>query len=210
MTSHGSLEQALAEFATIIIPLGQDLGGPTPAAAAVALTTPVRSFLSVFLLNFILFTVARLAVRLTLSAIHSVVTSVSLTTNGFQRWATRRLWRLYRQVTRPKRRAQPHSTMAREHESTSNFESWDDFARRHKIGEEQQKRPDLEQAFSVLGVTPLATPPEIRRAYRRLMKRYHPDYSMQAPPSEREHLKNATIRIRQAYETLTERVCRAP
>lgn len=210
MTSHGSLEQALAEFATIIIPLGQDLGGPTPTAAAVALAAPVRSFFSVFLLNFIAFTVARLAIRLTLSAIHSVVTSVSLMTHVLQRRTTRCLWRLYRQARRPKRRARPHSTRTREHEATSNFESWDDFARRHKIGEEQHKSSDLEQAFSMLGVTPLATPPEIRRAYRRLMKRYHPDHSMQAPQSEREHLKDATIRIRQAYEILTERACRAP
>ncbi len=67
--------------------------------------------------------------------------------------------------------------------------------------------PSADDPFVVLGVTPAATPDEVRAAYRTLVKTYHPDRHMAAgtPP---EFLRVAEARmaaINAAYATVTAR-----
>ena len=57
-------------------------------------------------------------------------------------------------------------------------------------------RTVLENYYDILGVSRDATPDEIRAAYRRLAKQYHPDINSDPQANER------FLAIQQAYETL--------
>lgn len=53
--------------------------------------------------------------------------------------------------------------------------------------------------YRILGITPLADDQEIKRAYRMLVKRYHPDV---VPPDRREWAREQMTRINAAYQVL--------
>ncbi len=61
----------------------------------------------------------------------------------------------------------------------------------------------METCYDILGVSPDAAPDEIRAAYRRLAKQYHPDVNPDPGAGER------FIAIQQAYETLIDPDARA-
>lgn len=68
-------------------------------------------------------------------------------------------------------------------------------------------RARLKQAYAELGVSPDADNDEIKRAYRRLTNRYHPDKLSASNPSleEMKVAEQKTQRIRKAYEMLKAR-----
>jgi curved DNA-binding protein CbpA len=57
--------------------------------------------------------------------------------------------------------------------------------------------------YNLLGVTPEATPAELKRAFRAQAKRSHPDAHPGLPPAEAEAMRRRFILLAQAYETLT-------
>jgi len=61
----------------------------------------------------------------------------------------------------------------------------------------------METHYDILGLSPNAAPDEIRAAYRRLAKEYHPDINHDPDAGER------FIAIQQAYETLIDPDARA-
>lgn len=61
----------------------------------------------------------------------------------------------------------------------------------------------METYYDILGVSPDAAPDEIRAAYRKLAKQYHPDVNPDPDAQER------FIAIQQAYETLIDPDARA-
>ncbi|NLB00200.1 MAG: J domain-containing protein [Methanomicrobiales archaeon] len=61
----------------------------------------------------------------------------------------------------------------------------------------------METHYDILGVSPDAAPDEIRAAYRKLAKQYHPDMNPDPDAGER------FIAIQQAYETLIDPDARA-
>ena len=69
----------------------------------------------------------------------------------------------------------------------------------------QPGQTSLAGAYTLLGITPQASDDEVKRAYRKLMNRHHPDKLMSRGVSE-EVVKLAsqkTHEIRRAYETVT-------
>ncbi len=71
---------------------------------------------------------------------------------------------------------------------------------------EPRRRPSLEDAYAMLGITPEASDAEVKKAYRRLMSQHHPD-KLVAKGLPEEMMKLAaekTGEIRKAYEQIKE------
>jgi len=68
----------------------------------------------------------------------------------------------------------------------------------------RQREPSLEECYATLGVAASVSDAEIRRAYRRLLSKHHPDKLAAAGvPEEKVRLANEkTHEIRQAWETI--------
>lgn len=97
------------------------------------------------------------------------------------------------------------------HDIKARFETATPFSRtgshsswRHREPAGGARRPSPSEAYAILGITPSASDQDIRRAYRRLMSRYHPD-KLAANGSTEEMLRRATEKtqqIRSAYEVI--------
>ena len=59
----------------------------------------------------------------------------------------------------------------------------------------------IDCALIDLGVPLSATDAEIRRAYKNLMKQYHPDFFVTAPKNTQERARRMTLKVRKAYDT---------
>lgn len=73
-------------------------------------------------------------------------------------------------------------------------------------GAEATSRQSLEDAYNVLGVDASASDAEVKKAYRRLMSKHHPDKlaGQGMPESMREVAEERTREIRKAYDRVTE------
>jgi DnaJ-class molecular chaperone len=56
--------------------------------------------------------------------------------------------------------------------------------------------------FSVLGVKPSAKEDDIKKAYKRLSNKYHPDKLLNASEEEKQQASDALHRVKKAYEVL--------
>ncbi|WP_020564760.1 co-chaperone DjlA [Methylosarcina fibrata] len=86
------------------------------------------------------------------------------------------------------------------------FQGWGQ-KHRHRPG---PKRSSLEEAYGVLGLTPSASEAEIKKAYRRLMSKHHPDkLAARGLPEDMMKLaKEKTQKISKAYETIMKSISR--
>ena len=57
--------------------------------------------------------------------------------------------------------------------------------------------------FSVLGIKPNANEDDVKKAYKRLSNRFHPDKLLGASDNEKEHAEDQLQRVRNAYEVLS-------
>jgi len=207
MRSPDPLEQALIEFVTIVAPLGPELGGPHPAAVAASIAGGLKSLATLFVLNVTLFTLLCLSLREICKAVGSAKRFISLLLIGtpvaLSRYLRQQLHRAGRASSRSRNTFR--TTIIEDDEP---FESWESFSKRCKMWEtHQSSSSQLNHAFTTLGVPPFASEREIRKAYILLMKRYHPDRFMHASPDEREHVRDAALEVREAYDTVTRLLC---
>ncbi|KAI3682584.1 hypothetical protein L1987_82658 [Smallanthus sonchifolius] len=66
--------------------------------------------------------------------------------------------------------------------------------------------PSEETLYDLLGISQSGTPSEIKRAYKQMALKYHPDVS---PPDEVHEYTTRFIRVQEAYETLSDPESRA-
>ncbi|KXO13360.1 Chaperone protein DnaJ [Moritella sp. JT01] len=57
--------------------------------------------------------------------------------------------------------------------------------------------------FSVLGIKPNANEDDVKKAYKRLSNRFHPDKLLGASDDEKVHAEAQLQRVRNAYEVLS-------
>lgn len=72
--------------------------------------------------------------------------------------------------------------------------------------ETRQKRPsaDLKKQYrEILGVTTNATPEELKKTYRKLVKQHHPDVFANASDAQKRMAESKFIKIQEAYEALS-------
>ncbi len=65
------------------------------------------------------------------------------------------------------------------------------------------KKDELQNAWAILGLSPGATPGEIRRSYRRLSGQFHPDTNKELSPRQKQEAEEAFIKIQKAYRLVT-------
>jgi DnaJ like chaperone protein len=78
------------------------------------------------------------------------------------------------------------------------------YGRRQRHYRRPPRKSSLEDAYGVLGLTPAATEAEVKKAYRRLMSKHHPDKLAANGLSEDLMMlaKEKTQKISKAYETI--------
>lgn len=86
--------------------------------------------------------------------------------------------------------------------SAQEFQRIEASVRAERVVEEEPEGLPAEDAYAVLGVAPDATDADVKRAYRRLMSRYHPDklVAKGLPEEMMELAKRKTQECRVAYE----------
>ena len=67
----------------------------------------------------------------------------------------------------------------------------------------QRERPDIQDPYSTLGIDNKATKEEIRKAYKELVNRYHPDKVQHLGEEFRQLAEKRFKEIQQAYQHLT-------
>jgi DnaJ like chaperone protein len=86
------------------------------------------------------------------------------------------------------------------------FQDFNEYARQGGAGQRAgvQSGPDMNTAYSVLGVDKAASKEEIKRAYRRLMNQYHPDklVAKGLPEEMMQSAKEKTQAIKEAYDAI--------
>jgi hypothetical protein len=211
MTEYRSLEQALTDFATVIVPLGRDLGGLAPSPTALALAGPITSLFSVLVLNIIGLTFLRCGIKTSLHMLRCAAQYLSFVTRPTPRHTRMSHRPEVRNSIEVKRGMGYHARRPRASETSSGFEAWENFSKRCETGElTGDTISNIDHTCAVLEVTHLGTEPEIRSTYMRLMTMYHPDRPLQEPESVGKELQNAPVAVQQTYENLTERLYRTP
>lgn len=67
---------------------------------------------------------------------------------------------------------------------------------------ERQEDALLRTCYKTLQLTPAATPEEIKKSYRRLVKQYHPDLQGHLDEKQADALKRKVVSLNEAYRAI--------
>ncbi|MDY6880578.1 MAG: DnaJ domain-containing protein [Desulfatiglans sp.] len=79
------------------------------------------------------------------------------------------------------------------------------YGEQNRTGRNNQEKEVPRDAYSVLGVSRNASPEEIKRAYRELVNKYHPDKVSHLGEEFRDMAENRFKEIQQAYQEIRSR-----
>jgi hypothetical protein len=210
MNADPSLEQALVEFTRLIVPLTTEIGAPAAASSAGNLTAALKPFAFLLGLNFLTFTLSYYLGKIALRVLESVVNIFAFGLTLGSLFMRRHITRNLRKRLRSHRCHTKATRKTRIIEDDASFKSWEQISNGTVywcFGGELTN--EIRHALNILGVHAFSTESDIRKAYLTLMKKYHPDHFMQAPPLDIERAQLATIQIREAYDKITSEFCRA-
>lgn len=202
-----SLDQIASQFAAILVPFGEELGGPSASVTAADLVASMKPFITLFGLNLAALSLRHYLLRIGLSLVELVfgVLIFRFLFGGILRRRPTHDQILRAQLREQRARAQKRP----QSEGENSFKSWDQLCHGTVFwcfGGELSE--DVRKALSTLGVHAFATQCEVRKAYLEMMKRYHPDRFAQKP-EELEQAQHTTLKIRQAYDMIAKQFCQA-
>jgi hypothetical protein len=201
-----SIEQLLTEFSHILVPFGEELGGPAASATVAGMVAAIKPFIALFCLNLIMLSMRHYIIKMGLSFIQL--------TFGLAFY-----WLLFGGILRRRSsekvlraRLREHNTRAKKKkpvEEEPSYKSWDQFCHGTvfwSFGGDLSD--DVKNALSVLGIHAFSTQCDVRKAYLDLMKKYHPDRFAQRP-EELEQAQHTTVKVREAYDRISKQFCQA-
>jgi hypothetical protein len=203
-----NLEEALRDFTNLVIPTVLDIQRQQLSDGPSSLTNSLRPFIILAVVNCISLVMISMIIKATLKTLNLVVTGIN---SGLGRLKHAALSARTRRIPQGQfnTRANPQRpTQMFEDEGTadSSDDQWcgKDWTKEEFSDSTIDPIHDaLCEAFATLGIKSSATDDEIRAAYRRLIKRYHPDLYMRASPVEQARVNHIVVRVRHAYELLT-------
>jgi hypothetical protein len=205
MSGAGSWEQALIELSSVLLPFGEEVGGPTAASTAAGITAAVIPFCTLVTINLVALSLRHYLVRIALGVVEY---SISLLLGGFllKRFLSRKKdTSILRARLREQRATREKQKKAR---VQTTFQSWEQFCQGTvfwSFGGELNE--DAKRALSILGLHSFSTQSELRKAYLELMKQHHPDRVMHTP-TDFEEAQNKAVTIREAYDVIAKQFCR--
>jgi DnaJ like chaperone protein len=95
--------------------------------------------------------------------------------------------------------------------SEADVEALEAMLRSRSAGPDVPRDKVCENAYAVLGLEPAASDAEVRKAYRRLMSRYHPDKfeGRGLPENVRKVARERVLEVRKAYDTIRQQRAQA-
>lgn len=211
MATSTSFEQVLTEFANFIVPLTTELGGPPAAHTGRAMFDAVVPF--AFLFGFNIFTivasyyVGKLIIRTINGTVSVLITAISKASPFSPRKAAGK-FRIFNHEQREHGRQRTKQN-TRVIETSTEFKPWEEMSKDTVLWSFGGDLTfEVRHALNILGIDPFSTESDVRKAYLTLMKQYHPDRFMQATLQEQEWVQDTTVRIREAYDTVTSQFCR--
>lgn len=189
----------LQQFTELVLPLIDFERAKNGGAQHIFRT--VRPFLWLMALNIANFLLLYITLKLSLRAMNLLVTGLNSGLLRLNRAARNRFSRTKQSEGEAKERPSGKIVEEDAWESASDH-SWcgKDWTQQDAGNEAHDA---LCEAFNTLGLKPSASEEEIRSAYRRLIKRYHPDLYMKASPTEQARVNHIIVRVRHAYDLLT-------
>ncbi len=189
----------LQQFTELVLPLIDFERAKNGGAQHIFRT--VRPFLWLMALNIANFLLLYITLKLSLRAMNLLVTGLNSGLLRLNRAARNRFSRTKQSEGQAKERSSGKIVEEDAWESASDH-SWcgKDWTQQDAGNEAHDA---LCEAFNTLGLKPSASEEEIRSAYRRLIKRYHPDLYMKASPTEQARVNHIIVRVRHAYDLLT-------
>ena len=203
-----TLDEALRDFTNLVIPTVLDIQRQHIQDGPTSLTNTLRPFLVLIVINCLSLVALSIITKATLKTLNLVITGINF---GLIRLChflrTGQIGRVIQIPSETKGNPQGAARVVED-------DAWTDFSDFQRCGKdwtnEDSSKASLDsvhdalcEAFATLGIKSSATNEEIRLAYLRLMKRYHPDLYMRASSVEQARVNHIVVRVRHAYDILT-------